>query len=532
MQTVSSKYNSILSGPHWTQTSLIIGSGTNPDNGYKDDVLIELKTDSAVFAEDKPQPGACPSAEIHVTMLYPSVTIPRMARLALYCRIANESEESEWLPAGVFYIDTREVNKNGHVPRLTLHGYDAMLKGEVAYPSSTLSWPAKDIDVVNEITKFLGIEMDSRTRSAMTKAYPISYQTEYTCREILGGIAALYGGCFVMSPAGKLLLVTMAPGNGSAISMGSNAGSLDLGEEFGSISKITVQADDDEEYTAGTDSGYNLVVPSIFGSQTVADNLLATLRGKSYQPFAAVDALLPIHAELGDIVTINGHTCRLFASSVTYDMMLRADISAPAEKAIDHEYPYVAPDRREIKRLSERTKSEFRVQDDKISAAVSAQEEITQNSESRDSELERKIAELNLKADEISTSVSKETERGDELEKQMTEFVQDSSKFEQRISKIETDGVNKVTTENGTTLDDSGFHVWKAGEPTQTDIDHQGVEVTRTSDGEAVLHVKDDGVNALNVTVRKWLIAAGSRLEAYSDSRSAKQTGLFYIGGT
>lgn len=159
-------------------------------------------------------------------------------------------------------------------------------------------------------------------------------------------------------------------------------------------------------------------------------------------------------------------------------------------------------------------------------------DEQTQNSESRDSELERKIAELNLKADEISTSVSKETERGDELEKQMTEFVQDSSKFEQRISKIETDGVNKVTTENGTTLDDSGFHVWKAGEPTQTDIDHQGVEVTRTSDGEAVLHVKDDGVNALNVTVRKWLIAAGSRLEAYSDSRSAKQTGLFYIGGT
>lgn len=166
---------------------------------------------------------------------------------------------------------------------------------------------------------------------------------------------------------------------------------------------------------------------------------------------------------------------------------------------------------------------------DGISQTVS---EATQNSESRDSELERKIAELNLKADEISTSVSKETERGDELEKQMTEFVQDSSKFEQRISKIETDGVNKVTTENGTTLDDSGFHVWKAGEPTQTDIDHQGVEVTRTSDGEAVLHVKDDGVNALNVTVRKWLIAAGSRLEAYSDSRSAKQTGLFYIGGT
>lgn len=232
MHEVSEKYRQLWAAGARTETSLVIGdsgrlvdqSGDRiivggvsilvdsggPEGGYGSDRLISLECTRDVFADKGPTPGACVAAEIDIEMLRPLGSIPRMARLAPYVRLTDGVSASEWIPKGVYYIDTRENSKDSAIETLKIHGYDGMLKAEMPYPASKLTWPAKDVQVVAEIASAMGVGVDPRTWAAMNRGYAVPYLTEYTCREILGQIAAAYGGCFVMSDTGDLLLITLA----------------------------------------------------------------------------------------------------------------------------------------------------------------------------------------------------------------------------------------------------------------------------------------------------------------------------------
>jgi hypothetical protein len=214
MQKVSEIYNEIISGDHYKETRL----GVAPSNfliagitdWYGENMLISMSTAVRVFSKDTPSVGNCASGEINVVMLKPSAEIPRQALLVPQIRITDGKRYSEWISKGKFYVDTRSISGAGTaVESITLHGYDDMMKAEQDYPSSTLSWPAKDINVVKEIAKFMGISLDPRTTEIMTKGYMVQYPSDLTCRETLGYIAAMYGGSFVMSDIGKLRLITM-----------------------------------------------------------------------------------------------------------------------------------------------------------------------------------------------------------------------------------------------------------------------------------------------------------------------------------
>ena len=190
-------------------TRILVGT-SGPEGGYDEAMLVSMETDSRVFSEDTPTVGGCVSAEIDVEMLKPYGEIPKQARLAPYVRLTDGSRCSEWIQKGVFYIDTRKKKEDGSgVDKIVLHGYDAMLKAEQDYPSSALSWPAKDIDVVREIADFIDVPIDSRTVELMTWGYPVQYPGEYSCREVLGYIAAMYAGCFIANDVGELRLVAL-----------------------------------------------------------------------------------------------------------------------------------------------------------------------------------------------------------------------------------------------------------------------------------------------------------------------------------
>lgn len=190
-------------------TSILVGA-SGADGGYDESMLISMGTNGRVFCEDAPTVGCCVSAEIDVEMIKPISNIPKQARLVPYVRLTDGVQFSEWIQKGVFYIDTRQKKEDGStIEKIVIHGYDAMLKAEQDYPSSKLSWPAKDIDVVREIANFLDVPVDSRTAEIMAWGYPVQYPGEYSCREVLGFIAAMYGGCFIMSDLGELRLVTL-----------------------------------------------------------------------------------------------------------------------------------------------------------------------------------------------------------------------------------------------------------------------------------------------------------------------------------
>ncbi len=214
MQNTSDLYKEILSGKHRKKTRLAIGTKDTPlaklSTFFGEDALISMSTSLRVFSTDTPTVGSCVSGEVSVEMLKPDITLPRQAKLVPQVCITDGARHSEWLNKGVFFIDTRVANGEGTgVETLSLHGYDSMLKAEQDYPASSLQWPAKDIDVVKEIAGFIGVDIDARTLAILVNGYLVQYPAEYSCRETLGYIAAMYGGSFIMSDIGELRLVAL-----------------------------------------------------------------------------------------------------------------------------------------------------------------------------------------------------------------------------------------------------------------------------------------------------------------------------------
>lgn len=196
---------------HWFETQLIIdGAGTFDENQ-----LFSISTNIEMF-QNTPQVGKAVAAEINIEMLKPSVDIPVMAKLQPQVRVCNDTMQSGWMAQGIFYIDTREYTKNDDgLDILTIHGYDAMLKAEQDFQSDTITGDSTTIEMVDAIAALMGVDVDQRTYDHMTpqyeweEPYTVPLPTGYSCREVLGYIASMYAGCFIMSDIGELRLVSL-----------------------------------------------------------------------------------------------------------------------------------------------------------------------------------------------------------------------------------------------------------------------------------------------------------------------------------
>lgn len=216
MQSVSALYTSILADSnHWFETQVIINGVTCGENQ-----LFSVNTHVEMF-QGTPTLGKAVAGEISIKMLKPSVDIPAMAKIQPQVRVCRDFGEevddvwvvtrqnSEWLAQGIYYIDTRETTKNQDgLDVLTLHGYDDMLKAEQMY-NGRITGDSTDIQMVNEIAYQMGVNVDARTTALITNGYTIPFPTGYSYREVLGYIASMYVGCFIMSEIGELRLVSL-----------------------------------------------------------------------------------------------------------------------------------------------------------------------------------------------------------------------------------------------------------------------------------------------------------------------------------
>lgn len=197
----------IVKDGHWFEASLIIdGSPSRVER----DKIWSLKTHSVAFAQRTPGVGACLSSELDASITRPTWSVPKMAKVRPYIRVTDGVDYSEWVPQGVYYIDTREHTKNDDgLNLMNFHCYDGMLKAEQDYPETSISWPAKDADVIREVAGFLGVGVDQRTWDIVNKNYEIGLPVGYSLRETLGNIGAMYAGNWVMNYDGDLLLIAL-----------------------------------------------------------------------------------------------------------------------------------------------------------------------------------------------------------------------------------------------------------------------------------------------------------------------------------
>ena len=124
-------------------------------------------------------------------------------------------------------------------------------------------------------------------------------------------------------------------------------------------------------YIAGNDSGTPLEFNCPWGSQKMADELLAKINGYQYQPYTATGALADPAAEMGDGVQINGIYGGIYQQDALFTHTFYSDFSAPQDEQLDHEFTYETPVERRLKRQEAFTKSTFQIQHDNIEAKVS-----------------------------------------------------------------------------------------------------------------------------------------------------------------
>ena len=89
----------------------------------------------------------------------------------------------------------------------------------------------------------------------------------------------------------------------------------------------------------------------------MANSILASVSGKTYQPYTATDALLDPAAEIGDAVTVGGYYSVIADISTEFDRACAPTISSPESDEIDDEYPYESKERRETNRKLAQTRS-------------------------------------------------------------------------------------------------------------------------------------------------------------------------------
>ena len=369
MNSTSTLYKSIFSGIHRFEVKVNI-SGTD----YGMDVLTSLNSRRSAFGTGSPRLGLAPSGELALSLYVESGAVPRMATIRPYFRVVNDTRQSEWIAKGVYFVDTREADTTTGL--LTLRAYDAMLKGEVKYPSTTHSWPYSDINTVREIASFLSVAVDEQTTSLMTGAYMIPLPAQYTIRETLRYIGALYGGSFVVSDANTLRLIPLWSVKSTEDAPLGGTHRLTAATAFPACTGVRFLLDNDQELFAGDETGYVYEISCPFATQAAANALLTKLRGFVYRPFSAEAAVVNPACELGDTLSVPdglGGTflTGLFSSDLVFDSLCAASVSAPEDEELDHEYPYIPASERSFSRRLQNVQSELTLQAQQIAAKVS-----------------------------------------------------------------------------------------------------------------------------------------------------------------
>ena len=353
MQTVPAKWNDILAGDYQVDFKAVISGKTYTYGEIKSARITKSMMDKLTI-------GQATSAMLDM-VFEPDGTIPTAAEIKCYIRLKGYGNEvTDWLPFGTFYIDTRSTDAYGW---MTITAYDAMLKAEQDYIDNSGTYPMGMSAAVNYICGKMGVALDSRSQIA---PYTVDSPTEvYTMREVLCGIAAASGGNFVITEEGKLRLIRLAsPTNSDDVPVMS----CDILGDTVTIGKVTLYPDSNTQYSAG-DTGYEIQADCIYATQEICNYVRGVLNGVTYLPYSAGTAFFNPALELGDSVKPNGNASIMASAAFTVGVSMNADIEAPIETEVNHEYPYQARTREE--RMNAKSFSEIRKSTEQIALEVS-----------------------------------------------------------------------------------------------------------------------------------------------------------------
>ena len=246
----------------------------------------------------------------------------------------------EYAPQGVFTI--KKIEKSGERLSVTLE--DNMAKTEKGYFSS-LAYPSTTLKMLSEIATKCGVAFNTSGLTAVT----IKDKPEgYTCREIIGYIAGLYGKFTICDRTGKIAFKWF---DTTAVRLS------DFCYDTPTVATddITVGRVVCGDFTAGT--GTAITYDCLFMTQNQLNTVQKSLNGFKYRTGEIPLRLGNMLIDAWDMVSITygGETVKIPAAniSVTYNGGLSMTIEAPAtEQSADSGESYKSPAQKQAERIT------------------------------------------------------------------------------------------------------------------------------------------------------------------------------------
>ena len=152
--------------------------------------------------------------------------------------------------------------------------------------------------------------------------------------------------------------------------IGQRVSNIEVSPQFQPYSRVIIHIDNDTQVVAGNSTGRTLEIDNPFGNQQMANAILQSLSGYQYQPYTADGALLDPAAEIGDAIETPAVHGGIYSRSRSFGRLMKADIAAPTDEEINHEYVFETPTERAYKRQVEDVKASFILTNNKIQTEV------------------------------------------------------------------------------------------------------------------------------------------------------------------
>ena len=283
---------------------------------------------------DSVAPGGTVIANAKVELSALPASVRKGSTCTLYFGV-----NGEYAPQGVLTVN--KIEKSGERLSVTLE--DNMAKTEKGY-FSRLSYPSTTLKMLSEIATKCGVAFNTSGLTAVT----IKDKPEgYTCREIIGYIAGLYGKFAVCDRTGKIAFKWFD----TTVQLSENC-----------YDTPTVATDDSTvgrvvcgDFTAGT--GTAITYDCLFMTQNQLNTVQKSLNGFKYRTGEIPLRLGNMLIDAWDMVSITygGETVKIPAAniSVTYNGGLSMTIEAPAEEqSADSGESYKSPAQKQAERIT------------------------------------------------------------------------------------------------------------------------------------------------------------------------------------
>ena len=247
---------------------------------------------------------------------------------------------------------------------------------------------------------------------------------------------------------------------------------MDIAPRLSGYSGVEIIVDENTVIFSGNRTGRVLSIENENGTQEMANGILARISGFQYQPYTATDAFLDPAAEINDGIILNNVFSGIYKVSRTYAPLMTANLEAPHEEEIDHEYPYESSKERKVKRELADARAQIKVTSNAITAevlrATTAEEELQ--------------ASITATAEEISANVVKKVD-GDtsSFGWSLTNSAWSVSSNNQEVFRIDSSGATVKGTIRATSGEIGGFTIGQSsiysGMTSFGDTTHNGVYI-------------------------------------------------------